>query len=1001
MRVIIPGCNQPRKKGRRMGKTMKTLAKFDWLGRASLIAALLVGLALGTHPTQAAQTATQIDIHGPAGSGYFGWGMVVLPNGNIVVVDPYYDAGGLADVGAVYLYDGRSGTQISALTGSRAGEKIGMGSWVTVLTNGNYVINSALWNGEMGASTWCSGTSGCSGIVSPSNSLVGSAHVVVLSNGNYVVGSEFGNGAAFTWCDGTEGCIGTISSSNSLVVNTGYDGTYSSYTIRALYNGNYVVGSPSWDNGAAIDAGAVTWCSGASGCIGEVSTSNSLVGSTGGDSIGGQDGFGSVFALSNGNYVVVSPYWDGAAADVGAVTWGNGATGITGTVSASNSLVASASDDRVGDSDFIALPNGDYVVVSPYWDGATANMGATTWGNGTTGITGTVSTSNSLVGSARVVVLSNGNYVALGGTWNGTATVGAVTWCSGTSGCAGVVSTSNSLVGRKSGDWISYVTALSNGNYVVSSMNWDGAATDVGAVTWGNGTIGITGTISTTNSLVGGTSGDKVGFVTALSNGNYVVCSPNWDGAAADVGAVTWGDGTTGVTGTVSASNSLVGSTSGDQVGTVDVDRKIAALSNGNYVVSSPSWDGAAADVGAATWGDGATGTIGTVSSSNSLVGSTSGDKIGNRVFALSNGNYVVSNRYWDGAAADVGAVTWGNGITGITGTVSYSNSLVGGTLNDHVGDIVTPLSNGNYVVNNRYWSNGGIIGSGAITLGAGWASFPTGGITASNSLLGAAFGGGGGQRFAFDSVNDQLVVARPDEDIVSLFKQPHTSIKSGQWGTDDTWDYGRPVARSDAVVDNGDVVNLADDAAIRNLTLTQGWLRLRAYNLTVDQSLNVNGTPGVERMVVADGGGALRKLFTGPGSFTFPLGDESGTPEYSPVMLHFTAGTFAAGAYVAAQVQNSKHPENNWDSFINRYWTVTQSGISAFTYDATFQYTLADVVGSESSLKGLKWDGSNWLTGSLVDTFSHQFGFNGLDSFSEFTAGSAPWVMAWPVMLR
>ena len=54
-------------------------------------------------------------------------------------------------------------------------------------------------------------------------------------------------------------------------------------------------------------------------------------------------------ALSNGNYVVRSPDWDnGAVTDAGAVTWGNGTTGITGAVSAANSLVGSTADDQVG-----------------------------------------------------------------------------------------------------------------------------------------------------------------------------------------------------------------------------------------------------------------------------------------------------------------------------------------------------------------------------------------------------------------------------------------------------------------------------------------------------------------------------------------------------------------------------------------------------------------------------------------------------------------------------
>jgi len=44
--------------------------------------------------------------------------------------------------------------------------------------------------------------------------------------------------------------------------------------------------------------------------------------------------------------------------------------------------------------------------------------------------------------------------------------------------------------------------------------------------------------------------------VTALSNGNYVVESPYWNGQR---GAATWGDGSAGVTGPVDATNSLVG----------------------------------------------------------------------------------------------------------------------------------------------------------------------------------------------------------------------------------------------------------------------------------------------------------------------------------------------------------------------------------------------------------------------------------------------------------
>src|SRR5262249_53861991 len=137
------------------------------------------------------------------------------------------------------------------------------------------------------------------------------------------------------------------------------------------------------------------------------------------------------------------------------------------------------------------------------------------------------------------------------------------------------------------GNYYGGVTALSNGNYVVSSSNWDnGATTEAGAVTWGSGTTGVSGVISSANSLVGSSANDFVGggCVTALNNGNYVVNSDDWDnGAATNAGAVTWGSGTAGIVGVVSSANSLVGSSTGDLVG----GGYVTALNNGNYVVNS------------------------------------------------------------------------------------------------------------------------------------------------------------------------------------------------------------------------------------------------------------------------------------------------------------------------------------------------------------------------------------------------------------------------------
>jgi hypothetical protein len=138
---------------------------------------------------------SQIDIAGPSGSGAFGTTVTVLPNGNFVVTDPKYDAPGpIADVGAVYLYDGTTRTVISTITGSTATDEIGSGG-VIVLSNSNFVVLSSSWNSRRGSVTWGSGTSGVSGAVSAANSLVGSTFndqvgsggVITLNNSNYVV----------------------------------------------------------------------------------------------------------------------------------------------------------------------------------------------------------------------------------------------------------------------------------------------------------------------------------------------------------------------------------------------------------------------------------------------------------------------------------------------------------------------------------------------------------------------------------------------------------------------------------------------------------------------------------------------------------------------------------------------------------------------------------------------------------------------------------------------
>jgi hypothetical protein len=219
----------------------------------------------------------------------------------------------------------------------------------------------------------------------------------------------------------------------------------------------------------------------------------------------------------------------------------------------------------------------------------------------------------------------------------------------------------------------------------------------------------------------------------------------------------------TPVSTTQATPNDLIGPTGSGSFG-----KRVAVLPNGNIVVTDPDFDaGSTVDVGAVYLYDGATGTL-----ISTLTGSTTDDQVGSYgVTVLSNGNYVVRSPYWDdGGAADVGAVTWGNGATGISGVVSSSNSLVGSTADDQVGSLVTALSNGNYVVSSPYWDSSGVANVGAVTM-ACIASGIRGPITGANSVRGTAAGGGSDMVFAYDDANDQLVVGRPADNTVTLFR--------------------------------------------------------------------------------------------------------------------------------------------------------------------------------------------------------------------------------------
>ncbi len=170
--------------------------------------------------------------------------------------------------------------------------------------------------------------------------------------------------------------------------------------------------------------------------------------------------------------------------------------------------------------------------------------------------------------------------------------------------------------------------------------------------------------------------------------------------------------------------------------------------------------------------------------------------------------------------------------------------------------------------------------------------------------------------------------------------------------------------------------------------------LDLATYILTMSAASPTIGTLGAgsfsaTKMIIASGGGELRKTLSAAGAVAFPIGDNTGVAEYSPVGILFTGGTYAG--YVSAKVADVKHPDNgNNDltgNYLTRYWTITQSGLSGFSALVGLNYVDADVVNDENNIRMGKWNGTApWVRFDPSITPASNLLNATVSSFSDFT---------------
>ncbi len=194
-------------------------------------------------------------------------------------------------------------------------------------------------------------------------------------------------------------------------------------------------------------------------------------------------------------------------------------------------------------------------------------------------------------------------------------------------------------------------------------------------------------------------------------------------------------------------------------------------------------------------------------------------------------------------------------------------------------------------------------------------------------------------------------------------------------------------------VIDNASGISLINDITVsKTLTFSNGNLILGNHNLLLGPSAQISGIPSNTSMIVATGTGQIRKQFAAPGIFTFPVGDQTGDAEYTPVTLHFTSGTFGNDNYVGVNLVNAKYPDPNiQDDYLNRYWKITTNDVGGYTCNAQFYYKPTDVTGTESKLYCEHVDPPPVAAYDAADPASHVLSASGLTTPGIFTGAGAP----------
>jgi Bacterial Ig-like domain/Secretion system C-terminal sorting domain len=297
------------------------------------------------------------------------------------------------------------------------------------------------------------------------------------------------------------------------------------------------------------------------------------------------------------------------------------------------------------------------------------------------------------------------------------------------------------------------------------------------------------------------------------------------------------------------------------------------------------------------------------------------------------------------------------------SGTIAFP-SIIG---NKQFGGLVSVEAAGiwNNTANEAVSFLGGLTNSGTFNAGTGIHTFETnpqaigGTLTIPNALIGGVAVTNNGTFTSVSTLNGSgSIVQGPGAALTISGTSTLSSIDGSALGNTVTYNGAAPTIITGpyfnlALNQSSGVATLAGSSSVfGTLSIISGNLNIGNNNLTLGATAGISITlPSSTRMIIASTG-EVRKVFPAAGSFTFPVGEISGTAQYSPITVNVTSATNFNAGYIGVSVVDSKHPSDpSVSHFLTRYWNVNQTGMGNCVATVTGTYLPVDISGIESNI--------------------------------------------------